>query len=200
MVNWKERLKKHRWLGLGGLVVGGAVALWANRSRKKSQEAPTPIPDDVGEVEIITEERRISHRGKDYRSRAVYHCTPTRFRVWSFLASGSGGPGGEESGSGKPRGLPIYYVSPRVFVRPQEGKDEPPSQVLSEEKFYATIHVYVEDRREPLAGCIARGRVVEFHKCHVGGSLNGVETGDRIISMAPVHEFQFRSQPSAGQM
>ncbi|HSR52887.1 MAG TPA: hypothetical protein VLV83_18840 [Acidobacteriota bacterium] len=196
MVDWKERFKKHKWLGLGSLggLVLGAAAVWAKRSRRKAREAPLPIPPDVAEVDILTEERLITHRDRDYLSQAVYRCTPTRFRVWSFLASG-GGQGGDQ---GKPRGLPIYYVSPRVFIRPR-GEDESERQVLSEEKFYATLHVYVEDRSEPLPGCIGKGRLVEFHKCHVGGSLNGVETGDRIVTMAPVEDFHFKDAPAANQ-
>ena len=61
-------------------------------------------------------------------------------------------------------------------------------EVLQEEKFYATLHCLIAGRVS--ADRIAEGALIEFHKCHVGGSMNGIETGEKVVSRSPVAHFE----------
>lgn len=167
-MNWK---RIRNW-SVGGAAIGAAVL--ARRSRRRSKGEIKPIPADVQHIEIVTDEREINHQGERYLSHAVYHCTPTRFRVYSLLRTGEAGKHGQT----------IYHVAPSMQVRRQKGSPE--SEFLPQERFYATLNLYVESRRDPLPDHLAKGREIEFRKCHVGGSLNGVETGERILAMAPI--------------
>lgn len=176
------RWKKWFWSGLGGALMG-AGAIFASRYRRRKKAhfgRPEPIPEDVEGIEIETEELELRYRDEPYFSRAVYHCSPTPFRVWSLLQADSPALSG--------RGRRIFYVQPEILFR-AAGQDRT-SEKLAEERFYATLHVYSPLPGRSVAAHIARGQLLEFRKCHVGGSMNGVETGDKIVTMAPVASFQ----------
>ncbi len=177
-MKWKRILN---W-GLGGLAVGTAAVL-ARRSRTRAKWAPETIPEDVQAIEVLTESRNSAYEGRRFTSRTFYRCTPTRFRLWSFLRDEDAE---DETGS---RGQVIYHVSPEVRLEsPDSGVEV---EVLPEEKFYATINVLVDRARDSLPGLIARGQLLEFRKCHVGGSINGIETGERIVTESRVDSFLF---------
>ncbi len=174
--NWKKILN---WGGLGTLALGAA---WVARKRRRGNgEKPVPVPDSAQRIEIVTEERKNVLEGKTYHSRAHYRLEPTRFRVWSFLRQ----PEDDESAH---KGQRIYHVTPEVRVFPIDDPENP--SIVREERYYATLHLYTEGRRDPIPSHLARGHLVEFKKCHVGGSVNGVETGEKVISLAPVARFE----------
>lgn len=176
-MNWKKVL----WTGLGGAVVGVLGVMAGRHVQKRRAERPQPIPADVSSLRIETEQMLLHYRDKPYLSRTIYNCRPTRFRVWSLLGSSADGEPGDS-------GLRIFHVTPVLEFRPQQ-EDE--LETFSEEKFYATVHLRCEKRKRNLAEHLARGSYLEFHKCHVGGSMNGVATGDRILTTAPVAHFEF---------
>ena len=62
------------------------------------------------------------------------------------------------------------------------------SDVLQEEKFYATLNSSIDGGVIP--DTIARNALIEFHKCHVGGSMNGIETGAKVVSRSPIELFE----------
>ncbi|MFQ5739331.1 MAG: hypothetical protein ACE5JX_09990 [Acidobacteriota bacterium] len=172
--------KKFLFSGLGGLAVA-AVAWVARRGqRRRSIGEPLPIPDDVGVITIETEEIEQTYRRRTYLSKVVYTCHPTKFRVWSFLRK----PGGGETQAPSER---IYHISPVTYFRSRSRDDR---TSLAAEEFYATLHLPLNGGRESLSGHIAQGANLEFHKCHVGGSMNGVKTGDQVVA-APIRAFQF---------
>lgn len=174
--SWKKILN---WGGLGGLALGAALV--ARKRRKRNREKPVPIPDSADRIEIVTEERHNVLDGKTFISRAHYRLEPTRFRVWSFLRQ----PEDDQSAQ---KGQRIYHLTPEVRVFPAEDPENP--SIVREERYYATLHLYTEGRRDPLPAHLARGYLVEFRKCHVGGSINGVETGEKVISLAPVAHYE----------
>ena len=178
-MDWKKGWK---W-GIGGAVLGLA-AVWAGRKRQKRVDPPQPIPEQIEFLEIVTEERPIIHEGRPCKSSARYHCAPTRFRVWSFLRRATDD---EEGGASSSR---IFHITPEIRIySPANQYGEAFEEIIPQEKFYATLHVYTRTQHMPLADHIGRGRIVEFRKCHVGGSLNGVETGEKIVTMAAVADF-----------
>lgn len=180
-MNWKKVF----WTGLGGAVVGVLGVMAGRQIRKRRAEQPQPVPPDVSSLRIETEELELYYRGKPYLSRTIYSCRPTRFKVWNLLESQASQRDPEEARKG---GLRIFHVTPVLEFRSRE-EDEVES--FPEEKFYASLHLRCEKRRRTLPEHLARGDYLEFHKCHVGGSMNGVATGDRILTNAPVSHYEF---------
>jgi len=173
-------------LGLGGLFLSG-VALGSTVffARKKSEPLPPPywIPDPPAPFSILTDEIEWKQDKQAFRSHLEYSCQPTQFRVWSLVdldlyrMQRAGGPAVE--------GHPIFHITSKMSLRQSDGMT-----TTIDERFYATIHTHRGKSLTTLASCIQVGRYVEFRKCHVGGSLNGIETGERIVSMAPVKEIR----------
>ena len=62
------------------------------------------------------------------------------------------------------------------------------SDVLHEEKFYATLHSSIDGGVIP--DPIDQNALIEFHKCHVGGCMNGIETGAKVVSTSPIELFE----------
>ncbi|HEY2930669.1 MAG TPA: hypothetical protein VGK99_02910 [Acidobacteriota bacterium] len=179
-------------LGIGGLFLSGAALgstlFFAHRKRDESALSPPYwIPEYPQPFSIITEELEWTHEGERFRSRLEYSCQPTQFRVWSLVdvdlyrIQREGGPALS--------GHPIFHITLRVHLRDADQRET----VMDDEKYYATIHTHRGKSATTLASCIQVGRYVEFRKCHVGGSLSGIETGERVVSMAPVKEIRFDS-------
>lgn len=169
--------KKLALPGLGAAALGFAAVVLGRRRRKKSPP-PTPIPDPVGSIFIETDPRPLTYRGRSFHSQSKYTCKPSRFRVWGLLDR----PPAED----RPGGNPIYLVSPVVEFTADSGGER---EVVPEERFYATLHYRPEGRMKSHPNAVGVGAPLEFRKCHVGGSMNGVETGDALVT-APVSNFK----------
>ena len=171
--------------GLSGLAVG-AVALVTRRRRELSKVGqPSEIPDDLESLLVDTEPHDVTYRGQTYLSQTSYACRPTRFFVLSVLsADESGNPSEGKKGREK-----IYHVSPTIRM---SSSAEEEVQTLPEEKFYATLHLRMEEGgRRTLSGHLGKGYHLVFRKCHVGGSMNGVPTGEEVVTLSPVEHFEF---------
>ena len=179
--------KKWAATGLSGLAVGAVALVARNRRRKRLSEMPKPIPEDVGTVTIETDWLDLTYRDRPYVSRTVYTCNPTKFFVWSIFKSQ------KDAESESEPSLRIFHISPVLEFQSVEGED---LQSFVEEKFYATLHLRSERTKRTLPEHLARGDYLEFRKCHVGGSMNGVLTGDRILTTSPVALFEFIQAPS----
>jgi hypothetical protein len=174
-------------LGLGGLFLSGLAlgsTVVLSRKRKQPETLPPPwlIPENPGPFSIVTEELEWAHENQRFRSTLEYYCQPTQFRVWRLMDLDLYRV--RREGNDKMSGHPVFHVTPKLSLRDVDEKITP----VDEERFYATIHAHRGRTETTLASCVQVGRNVEFRKCHVGGALNGIETGERLVSMAPVKE------------
>lgn len=183
-------------LGLGGLFLSGlALGSTVFLSRKKAEEplpAPWWIPEKAEPFSILIEEMEWKHEGRTVHSYLEYCCQPTQFRVYNLLnleLYRLQREAGRKGGSGDP----IFHVTLKAHLR--EG--EQAATTVEDERFYATIHAHRGNTGTALASAVQVGRFVEFRKCHVGGALNGVESGERLVSMAAVKEITFRPAETA---
>jgi hypothetical protein len=178
-------------LGIGGLFLSGAaLASTVFFARKKSEPLAPPywIPEQPDPFSIITADIEWHEDKEQFRSHLEYLCQPTQFRLWNLVdldlyrMQREGGP--------KIEGHPIFHITSKIHLQGRDGM----VTSIEDEKFYATIHTHRGKSVTTLASCIQLGRFVEFRKCHVGGGLNGIETGERAVSMAPVKEIRFASK------
>jgi hypothetical protein len=65
------------------------------------------------------------------------------------------------------------------------------AQELTEQMFYGTIRTIDSRSKGCRRNYIARGGILEMHKCYVGGASNGVETGEVHRSNAPLLNYRF---------
>ncbi len=174
-------------LGVGGLFLSGiALGSTVFFARKKTEPLPPPywIPEPPTPFSILTDEIEGKHDKQSFRSYLEYFCQPTQFRVWTLVdldlyrVQRQSGPA--------MNGHPIFHITSRIHLRGSDGT----TTTIDDERFYATIHTHRGKSLTTLASCIQVGKFVEFRKCHVGGALNGIETGERMVSMAPVKEIR----------
>jgi hypothetical protein len=178
-VRWKRLFL---WSSLGSVAVGVSVAL-VRRSRRPENGKPvfTQIPSG-SEVIIRTEPFRIGESAALVQDR--YILKPTEFKVWSVLELPV------QSGSGNPEGAPIYYVTHhRSDVSPGSGPGE--ERVL--ERFYATLRSLEPGRSQLHKNQLARSTVLELPRCYVGGTSNGIESGEVHRAGAPVLDYHLES-------
>ena len=178
---------KRLGLGLGGLFLSGLAlgsTVVLSRRRKQPETLPPPwlIPENPGPFSIVTEELEWTDENQRFRSRREYDCQPTQFRVWRLMDLDLYRV--RREGNDRMSGYPVFHVTPKLSVWGADGK----ITSVDEERFYATIYAHRGKTETTLASCVQVGRYVEFRKCHVGGALNGIETGERVVSMAPVRE------------
>ncbi|MBI3939264.1 MAG: hypothetical protein HY315_00380 [Acidobacteria bacterium] len=174
-------------LGLGGLFLGGlALGSTIFLAKKKTEPLPPPwwIPEKPGPFSILTEEMEWTHEDQHLRSHLEYSCQPTQFRVYNLLNLELYRV--QREGGSKEGGDPVFHITLKVHLW---GPDQKVT-AIEDERFYATIHAHRGKTGTTLASAVQVGRYVEFRKCHVGGALNGVETGERVVSMAPVKEIR----------
>jgi len=130
---------------------------------------------------VRTQERQVPYRDSVYLSSGIYTCVPTQFYVPSFL---SASPGKTDEVATQM----VYHVTPEIIYRLPDQPGE--REVFQGERFYATVYLYPGAGRRSVPNQIAVGCYLEFHRCHVGASPNGVETGERITTLAPVASFK----------
>ncbi len=170
--------KKFLFPGISGAVVGFAAVL-ARRRRVRRASVSRDVRGSEKRILIVAAEQSRPYRGREYLSKVIYTCEPSRFKVWRFLH-----PSGEDDGEAASQR--IYHITPVIEFKSSDGDQ---AEVVQEAKFYATLHGLIAGRVTP--DRIAEGSLIEFHKCHVGGSMNGIETGEKVVSRSPVARFQF---------
>lgn len=162
----------------------GVAAVVTRKRRFRQTGRPIRVPDELESVLIDTEPFPVSYRGQGYLSQTSYLCHPTPFFVLSVL--GVGEP--EASSGGKANREKIYHVSPTIRMSSPVDEDV---QTLPEERFYATLYLRVQEGRKNLPGHLGKGYHLVFRKCHVGGSMNGVPTGEELATLSPIEHFEF---------
>ena len=171
--------RKYLFPGVSGALVGFAAVLARRRSRRRRAPVAQDVRGSEKRILIVTEEQARPYRGREYLSRVSYTCEPSRFKVWRFLHS-------SEENDGEAASQRIYHIAPVIEFKSSDGEE---AEVVQEEKFYATLHGLIAGRVTP--DKIAESALIEFHKCHVGGSMNGVETGEKVVSRSPVACLEF---------
>lgn len=190
-VQWKKFLLRAGGLALSGLALGTTVS--AARKKPVPVSPPWWIPDPPPAFSILTEDLQWKREGREISSHLEYACQPTQFELWQLLDLELYRVRSERRPARN--SLPIFHVVLRVHLH-DHGQVLPP---FDDERFYATIHTHRGKTATTLASCVQVGRYVEFRKCYVGGSLNGIETGERIVSMAPVREIREAAVDSGKQ-
>lgn len=183
--NWKRALF---WSSLGSVAIGAAVALVRKPKQRDAREfLCRPIPADCDEVVIWTERFQAGEMDQpDAVARDKYMLQRTLFKLWSVLDVGLD--------QGKPAGAPIYHVSRYRLVDRAAGaavaEEERPV-----ERFYGTVATRRPGSEKAAGNCIGRGGRLEIEKCYVGGSSNGVLSGEIHVSSGPILNFRFRRIP-----
>ena len=189
----KENYRKwFLWSSLGSLAVGAAVTLARRTRRIESRPfSCRKLPRECHEIVLWTERFEVEEQGARFFVHDRYGLQPTSFKVWSILDLPSAGL----SGSAGPEGSAIYHVTRMRIADEADGismKLEPPLQ----ERFYGVIAVLDPSGRFVAGGAIARGGILEIKKCYVGGSSNGVESGEIHRSEAPILNYRIEYGPA----
>ena len=157
------------WSSIGGIAVGAAVAL-ARRPRRAAARilAWRKIPRQCQGVLLWTERFAIEEKGVRLYAHDRYYLQATPFKVWSVLdLSFQGAPG-----ASGPEGAGIYHVTHTRLLENHHDEEH------LRDRFYGVVAVLDAAGRSCGANCIARGGTLEIKKCFVGGSSNGVESGE----------------------
>ena len=184
--NWK---KVFLWssLGLGGLAVGTSVAL--TRMGRKPRPLPLryeQIPRRCQRIILWTELFPIAEDGKKFSAHDEYLLQPTSFKVWSVLELPSAGS------ALRGEGATVFHVSVSRYVI-SGGAERPRKREVWNDKFYGII---VSSDPEGMApNGIARGASLTISKCYVGGTANGVESGELHRSMGRILNYRFEYAP-----
>lgn len=169
------------WSSLGSLAVGAAVTL--ARKSKKMEHRPLAcrkIPRECHGVILWTERFEIEVNGILCRAHDRYHLQPTPFKVWSVLDLNlQAAP--RKSG---PEGAAIHHVTHTRLVEYNQEEE------LLQDRFYGVVTVVDATGKSCGNNCIARGGTLEIKRCYVGGSSNGVESGEVHRSLAPVLNYR----------
>jgi hypothetical protein len=183
--NWKKLIL---WSSLGSLAVGTAVAM-TRKPRRRGAEALAcrNIPADCAEAVIWTERYRAGEAETgDLVARDKYILQPTHFKLWSVLDLGAEGS--------RPAGIPIYHVSHFRLSESDPAQEKNEEETLIE-RFYATVAVKDAEGQGCAPNCLARGGILEFGKCYVGGTSNGVLSGETHTAPGPVLNYQLDYSP-----
>jgi hypothetical protein len=180
------------WSSLGSFAVGAAVTLARGTRRMESRPLSCrKLPRECHEIVLWTERFEVQEHGARFFVHDRYGLQPTSFKVWSILDLPSVGL----SGSSQPEGSPIYHVTRTRIADEADGnsvKLEPPLQ----ERFYGVVSVLDPSGRFCAGSAIARGGILEIRKCYVGGSSNGVESGEIHRSAAPILNYRIEYGPA----
>jgi hypothetical protein len=180
------------WSSLGSIAVGAAVAL-ARRPRRGEHRplACRKIPRDCDGAVLWTERFEVEEQGKRRFAHDRYSLQPTPFKVWSVLDLSLHQPPGESG----PEGASIYHVArTRLYEGSGEGAEAEGEQLL--DRFYGVVTVLDEAGRSCGSNVISRGCILEIKECYVGGSSNGVESGEVHRSAAPLLNYRIEYSPS----
>jgi hypothetical protein len=157
------------WSSLGSIAVGTAVTLARRPRRMKSRPlACRRIPEQCDGVLLWTERFEVEESGARHYAHDRYYLKPTPFKVWSVLELGL------QSAPGKSRfgGAEIYHVTHARLLEENHEEEH------LKDRFYGIVTVVDAAGKSCATNSIARGGILEIKKCYVGGSSNGVESGE----------------------
>jgi hypothetical protein len=184
----KTKWKMFLWSSLGSVAVGLTVALMGkSRGTHPRPQVCRRIPRNCARVLLQTERFETDVDGSTRMAGDEYRLQSTPFKVWSVLDLSG------EPGRPKREGAVIYHITHRRLV---DATGEEP-EAISEELFYGTVRTLNPASKACRRNYIARGGIIEMHKCYVGGASNGVETGEIHRSDAPLlnYRFEYRAAP-----
>ncbi len=176
------------WSSLGSIAVGAAFTL-ARRSRKHDPHplACRKIPKECHGVSLWTERFEVDDAGSLRYAHDRYYLQPTPFKVWNVLDldfhAAPRKPGLE--------GAAIHHVTHWRLL-----EDNPDGEQM-QDRFYGVVTVVDSSGKSCGNNCIARRGILEIKRCYVGGSSNGVESGEVHRSLAPIlnYRIDYGSQP-----
>jgi hypothetical protein len=177
-----EKRLKNMFLfsSLGSVLIGAGVALARNKTKVVSPAfQASRIPADCPQIMVLTEALQLVDRKGLRRGR--YLLQKTAFKVWSVLDLPV------TPGKDHPGGATVYYVT---WSEIEEIPGQTPASETEKGRFYGTIAASVPGEATVRKNFIARGAVLQIHKCYVGGASNGVETGEIHKSDAPVLNYR----------
>jgi hypothetical protein len=174
------------WSSLGSIAVGATIAL-----ARRQKQAPYPplacrkIPRAALGVHLWTERFEVNDGGTRQYVHDRYFLQPTHFKVWSVLdLSFRSSPG-----RSVPEGAAIYHVTQ---LRAVENTDANQHEEFMLDRFYGIVTVTeAAGRRSCGVNAIARGGILEIRKCYVGGTNNGVESGEVHRSIGRILNYRF---------
>ncbi len=169
------------WSSITSLAVGATVALARKSRRTESRPvAWRKMPRHCQGVLLWTERFAIDEKGTQRDAHDRYYLQPTPFKVWSVLDLNLHGAPGETG----PEGAAIYHVT---HVRVIEDNHE---EEQLQDRFYGVVSGVDATGKSCGSNCIARGAILVIKRCFVGGSTNGVESGEMHRSQAPILNYR----------
>jgi hypothetical protein len=169
------------WSSLGSVAVGVSVAFVRKARKKPDVEEP--------EYEFLPGGAVVDVRTRPFRTgkppvlvQDRYLLQATAFKVWSVIDLSV------ESAGGNAGGATIYHVTHSRRTE-SAGADSAPEQVL--ERFYATVRS-VDSRGRAHKNRVAPGTMLELPRCYVGGTSNGIESGEVHRSGAPTLDYDIQ--------
>jgi hypothetical protein len=188
----KSKYKKlFLWSSLGSLAIGAAVAM--ARRPKRTEDQPLScrkLPRTCHGIHLWTERFEVEIWGAKRHVHDRYYLQPTPFRVWSVLdLSYKSVPG--RTG---PEGAAIYHVTHIRALEPGEDEQAHAEEYL-QDRFYGIVTVFDDHGRCCGPNAIARGGTLEIKKCYVGGTSNGVESGEIHRSIGRILNYRIEIAP-----
>jgi len=174
--NWKPLTL---WSGLGGLLFGGAVFAY-RKGYVGNANPPVPVPDKLDGIDLKTHPFEVRIEDRVRRVRSQYHLQATPFRIWSVLEEGQ-------------KGHPVFFVSPRQFLLEEDGTEH----AVPAEPFYAASGIPRFYKKRDLLDHLRRDSQIVFLHCLVGGSCNGIPTGEKTLSTGKIDSWEFSPAPPA---
>ena len=174
--NWKPLTL---WSSLGGLLFGGALFAY-KKGYMRNADPPVPLPDQLESIDLKTRPFEIRTEDRTRTVRSQYHLQATPFRIWSVLEEGR-------------KGHPVFFVTPRQFLLGEAGAEEE----VQGEPFYAAIGIPKFTKKRDLLDHLHEGSQILFLHCLVGGSCNGIPTGEKTLSTGKIASWEFSPAEAA---
>jgi len=189
----KAPLKKlFLWSSLGSLFVGATVAMVRRKRSGKGNFRCQKIPPACRRIYVWTELVEAGEKDNRVLYREHYILQHTPFKVWSILELPA------SPGKPNPTGAMVYHVTySRLVDHPDTNRSGESENERS--RYYGTVSVVPIDGKSCGKDSVARGAILEIRKCYVGGSSNGIETGEVHRSSAPILKYRFEYGPEAGE-
>ncbi len=183
--------KAFLWSTLGGAAVGAATVLAVTRRRKDQPALRCQrIPEGCNRIVLWTEAFQVQEADGAHTCHDTYVLQVTPFKAWSVLELPS------EPGRSGPEGSTIFHVT-HMRARDAAASEGAVDSVI--ERYYGTISLVGPSGESCGRNRLARGGVLQVAECLVGGSANGIETGNVQRSAAPILNFRFEYSPGGAQ-